>query len=212
MSLKRLFLSAAVIPMLMQPYAHAQDEIDYVVLKNPNFTDELKISIDPKQESFTLERCRLDLARNLYSCQKVGESLSFSQLEKVQDQLNSRANSMAGGAVLAAVTFFALTGFCFAKAKCAKAERFIFPGETGNEWGLFIASGAAVAGASLASYLSDTKATSVKAVLELKDAIEQSMERNDQESGALVVETQASLKEIVESFSLLQLLIKQNQI
>ena len=199
MSLKRLFLSLTVIPLFTLASTHAQAEIEQVVLKNPNFTEELKISIDTSSETFSLEKCRLDLLSNIYKCQKVGEKLSVSQLEKVQDELHLRGNAIVGGATLSAITFLIVSGVCVSKGKCQALERFMFPARRQIEGVIFVVPGAALAGGSLAAYLTQTNASQVTPILHLNSAIAQALERDDQETGDLVIETEASLKEIVES-------------
>lgn len=211
MKRKRLFLSLALIPFVALSSIQASADTEYVILKNPEFTDVLKISIDTSKETLSMERC-FEFESQKSNCKKIGKTMPISDLQKVHDQLNTKSNYIIGGAVLAGATYFGIVSLCIAKSKCKSFQNLIFPimnPKDKFDWGLWLGLGSSAAGATLGTYLGDGELTETSSVLHIKSAIEKALNRDDEEEGSLVVETEASLKEIVESFSMLQLLLSQ---
>lgn len=211
MNFKSQIWSLVLAPMVALSSLQAKAETEYVILKNPEFTDVLKIGFDTKKETVSVERC-FDYSHQALNCQQIGKAMPIAGLESVQDQISKKGNYISGGAVLAGITYFGVMSLCMAKNKCAGFQNLIFPTQKKSiDWGLYLGLGAGVAGGVAGAYLGDGELTDSRDVLQIKSAIDQALQREDQEIGALVVETGASLNEIAESFSMLQLLMSQTK-
>ena len=142
----------------------------------------------------------------------IGTAMPIAEIENIQTQLDSQFNYTAAGAMLGAATFFGVVFLCIAKSKCAPFMSKIFSDGTKRniDRGIWFALGSGAVGGVVGSSYADTGASDYKAVLQIQAALEQALSRDDNEQGDLVLETQASLNKIVESFSMLQLLIKSN--
>ncbi len=208
MKLKRFFLSLVILPLVAMP-AQAQLAIESVILKNPQYTDVLKIGIDTVNQTISLERCFAH-STETNNCQMIGKAMPIAEIENIHTQLDSQFNATFAGAFLSSITYFGVISFCLAKGKCSGLMSFLFQPGGKIDWGLWIAIGFAGAGGALGFSYADTGAGDYEAVLQIQAAVEEALNREDNEQGDLVLETQASLNKIVESFSMLQLLIKSN--
>jgi hypothetical protein len=206
MKLKKLFITIVLLSFVNLSFAQTQSSVETVILKNPNFTDVLRIGIDTANGTVSVERC-FDYSFEKANCQMIGAAMPMAEIENVRAQLDSQFNATATGAVVATATYFGVISFCLAKGKCSGLMNTLFQSGGKVDWGLWLAIGTGVAGGALGSSLGDTGAGEYASVLQIQEAIEKALDRDDSEEGALIVETQASLNKIVESFSMLQLLI-----
>jgi hypothetical protein len=206
MKLKKLIATIVLLPFASLCFAQTQPSMETVILKNPNFTDVLKIGINTANATVTVERC-FGSSFEKANCQRIGGAMPIAEIENVRAQLDSQFNATATGAFVATATYFGVISFCLAKGKCSGLMSTLFDFKTKIDWGLWLAIGSGVAGGVIGSSLSDTGAGEYASVLQIQEAIEKALDRDDNEKGALVVETEASLNKIVESFSMLQLLV-----